>query len=118
MDGVLVPERSQNNVVYTTLGVVALGAIVYMASKTDLMSTVAHWVFDDTDTGNCDFDEYQRMRKEILDTDGKIQVLTDKLAQTTLIQHRIEISRDIADLESYKTELIDKYGHCSGWGNH
>lgn len=118
MDGTLAPDRSQHRVLHATLGAVALGAIVYMASKTDLLNSVAQWVFDDTDTGNCDFDEYGKMRERILDIDEDIEVLKNQLTHTGYAPDRARILRNIATLESEKTILENKYGHCSGWGNH
>lgn len=96
----------------------ALLGIILLSVKSDLLSSTAQWIF--ADSGNCDFDpnDYEAGREKVLDIDEDIEVLKERLARTGYAPERARILRDIATLVSEKTILINKFGHCSGWGNH
>lgn len=102
------------------IGALLIGSILYMAAmKTGLMNSASVLGYDDP---NCPdpFGDYEQYRKEILDVDGHIQTLNEQLAHTSraFTADRISIQRNIDDLEAYKKSLEDRYGHCSGWGDH
>lgn len=87
-----------------------------MASKAQLLSGAS--LIDWVDTDNCNFTpgELERARTEILDLEGHIETLEQQLRETAYAPERKRILDDIAELKSRKTELENKYGHCSGWG--